>query len=127
MKQIFLFLISMGTLTTVFAQGRQESRDVILGQENRTVYGNDRNYGDRTVYNNNNRNSGYDARAREAQIRDINRNYDRQIRAIDKSRRLSSYEKNRQIRQLEWQRQEEIRSTNLRYSDRNRYNNGRRY
>lgn len=120
MKRILTVLFLLGTVTSVFAQsGRNSSRDVVLGQENRGGVYNDGRYG------------GYgdgvfSARERDMMIQRINREYDSRIWAVKRDRYMRNGEKNRQIRFLERERREEIRRVNDRF-ERSRYrgNNSR--
>lgn len=65
MKKVFALVIALSAMTAVFAQRgydhRDESRDVILGQGNRNVYGNPRNDG------------YFSARERDEQVQRIRR------------------------------------------------------
>lgn len=117
MKKIFALVFALGAMTAVFAQGgydhRNESRDVILGQQNRTVYDNDHGY-----------NNGYNgARDRDAQIDRIRREYNWRIESVDHDRYLRRGEKKRQIRFLENERDARIREVMQSY----RYDNNRNY
>jgi hypothetical protein len=117
MKKVFALVFALGAMTAVFAQGgydhRNESRDVILGQQNRTVYDNDRGYN----------NGYYNTRDRDAQIDRIRREYDWRIEAVQRDRYLRRSEKKRQIRFLEDEREARIREV----INSNRYNNNRNY
>lgn len=114
MKRIFTLVIALGAMTAVFAQHRQESRDVILGQPNRGVYNNDRGYN----------NGRYDVRDRDEQIRRIRREYNWRIESVQHDRHLRKAEKRRQIRFLENERDARIREVMNRY-DRNYRSRGR--
>lgn len=132
MKKIFILLLSLGTLTSVFAQqvhekgNRNGSRDGAYGQTN-----------GRSVYNKNEQavNYSYNAKERDAEIKRINREFDEQIRSVRSNRRLRAAEKNRQIAMLERQRDQRIQqsssrftaSRNTHFDDRVANNNGRRY
>jgi len=115
MKKLFVLVMAIGAMTSVFAQRgydrKDESRDVILGQQNRSVY------------NNNRSNDGYfSSRERDEQIERINRNYNRRIQSVRNDRYLRNGEKKREIRFLENERDTKIREVIERY---NYYNNNR--
>jgi hypothetical protein len=124
MKRIFALVVALGAMTAVFAQRgydrRDDSRDVVLGQQ-----------GNRNVYNNNNRgyNDGYmSAREREAQIQSIRRQYNWKIESVHRDRYLRKAEKKRQVRFLENERDARIREVMERYNYQNRNNRtNRRY
>lgn len=92
-------------------------RDVILGRDNRTVYGGtNRRYPKRypTTY----------GTSRERRLYEINREYDAKIYSIPWNRTLSSYEKDRIIRQLESERRRKLDQLNDSYYGKDsRYNN----
>jgi hypothetical protein len=109
MKKIFALIVALGAMTAVFAQHRQESRDVILGQPDRGVYNNDRGYN----------NGRYDVRDRDEQIQRIRREYNWRIESVQRDRYLRKAEKRRQIRFLENERDARIREVMQRFSNRN--------
>jgi hypothetical protein len=116
MKKLFALVFAIGAVTSVFAQRsydrRDESRDVILGQQNHSVY------------NNNRGNDGYfSTRERDDQIERINRNYNWRIQSVRNDRHLRNAEKKREIRFLENERDSKIREVVERY---NYYNNNNR-
>ena len=120
MKKVFALLLSLGAMTAVFAQhgrSRNESRDVIVGKQDRTVYDNDRR----------NDNGYYSTRERDARIERIYREYNWKIEKVRESRQLRNAEKKRRIRSLQNERDEKIRYIRERYSDRNSRGNNRRY
>jgi hypothetical protein len=110
MKKILAVVFSLGLLSTAFAQGgHQRDRDMTYSKPTNPVY-NDK-YG---------RNDGYfSAREKDAQIARINREFDYKIMAIKRNRYMRNGEKNREIRQLERQRTQEIRELNQRFSRQN--------
>ena len=128
MKKVFALVFALGAMTAVFAQGghdhRNESRDVILGQ-NRTVYDNDRDYDHDRRYNHDRdyNNGYYGARDRDARIDRIRREYDWRIQSIQADRYLRRGEKRRQVRSLEIERDARIRQVRDSY----RYQNNRNY
>ncbi len=110
MKKILAVVFSLGLLSTAFAQGGyQKDRDIAYGKPTSPVY-NDK-YG---------RNDGnFSARERGAQIARINREFDYKVMAVKRNRYMRNAEKNRQIRQLERERTQEIRELNQRFSRQN--------
>jgi len=122
MKRLFALVLALGAMSAVFAQRGydrgNESRDVILGQQNRSVY------------NNNRSNDGYySSRERDAQIDRIKRNYNWRIQSVRNDRYLRTAEKRREIRFLENERDAKIREVIERYNyyNNNRNNRTRRY
>lgn len=87
---------------------QDEDRDIILGGDNRTVYG-DRNRRYPESY------PTTSGTARERQVYEINRAYDQKIYSIRNNSRLSRSEKERIIRQLERDRRYKIEQVNNRY------------
>ena len=140
MKRILTLLIAVGAITVAQAQnsrsypdGRYESRDVILGDNNNRNDRNDRN--DRTYENTSRYTYSFSANDRDRQIDRINRDYDKRIRQVERDRYIRSYEKSTQIRRLEDQKRQDIaqvwerfRSTSNVHRD-NQYqrNNNRRW
>jgi hypothetical protein len=134
MKAILTLLFSALLTTTVFAQTnaeREEAKRVILGERrndpNTPNSDNDRDVvlrdNDRTVYGS--RGSRYPetyGKSRERRIYEINRAYDAKIYSIRQNRTLSRYEKDRIIRQLELERRRKLARLNDRYDgDDNHY------
>lgn len=122
MKQILTLLIAVGTIGTLNAQTREETRRVILGERKDNGSRNDRNnrdvvYGDGDYdrYPNNGSNGN-----RQYQVDQINREYDNKINSIRNSRYLSNSEKERAIRQLERDRQQRLAEISRGYNDRDR-------
>lgn len=119
MKKVFALVIALGAMTAVFAQRgydhRDESRDVILGQQNRNVY--------------DNHNDGYySSSEKDAQIQRITREYNWKIESVQRDRYLRKAERKRQIRFLENERNARIREVIDRYNYQNRnYRTNRRY
>jgi hypothetical protein len=139
MKKIITLFIAAAAVLSVNAQtSKDEARKVILGQEkgssstsrnDRDVIlggGNETNYPD--SYPNN-----YPDGSRDAQVNQVNREYDAKIRSIQNNRTLTQAEKDRMIRQLEQDRNRRIRqiSQNGDYAygkkgkDHNKTNNGK--
>jgi len=123
MKKIFTILLAAGSVTFASAQSshnnswngdeKGNSRDVILGQSNSSVYRNNTMvYNDRSFGN----------QDRDWQIQRINREFDQRIAEVKYDRHLRQYEKNRQIKMLERQRDEQIREVQMRFdNNRNRH------
>ena len=125
MKTMFTILFSVGLTIASFAQSSH--RNDYPTRNDRDVYG---QRDDRDVYNdrgNNNRRYetyNFTAKERDEAIRNINRDYKDRIKAVRKSRSLRSAEKDREVRRLEWQRDQAIDRVNDRFtSNRNTYNN----
>ena len=125
MKTMFTILFSVGITIASFAQSSH--RNDYPNRNDRDVYG---QRDDRDVYNdrdNNNRRYetyNFTSREREEAIKNINRDYKDRIKAVRKSRSLRSSEKDREVRRLEWQRDQAIDRVNDRFnSNRNTYNN----
>ena len=141
MKKILTLLFCAGALSS-FAQPSQQwpSNNRNDNSNGRYENSNDHNRNSsqndsRVVYDNNNNNRrGYEdrrydesysfaVRERDNQIARINREYDSRINAIKGKWLMRPQEKNRQIRELEYQRSEQIRSLYARFDDkRNKYN-----
>ena len=121
MKKLLTLLVAVGTFTFAQAQysggypnDRNRDRDVILGSQNSRVYNDSRN-----AYS-------FNERDRDREIDRINKNYDKQIKKVERDRRMRSNEKDYSIRRLETQRREEIRQVWDRFrSSNNRYNDSR--
>lgn len=122
MKKIFALVFTLGLATAIMAQGgRRESRDVVLGQENR-------GYENNRGYDHNRRYDGYfSARERDELIDRVRREYAWKIDRVRHNRFLRNAEKRREIRQLENERDMKIRAIWKRYNERNSRNYGRRY
>ena len=124
MKTMFTILFSVGLTIASFAQSSHRND---YPRNDRNVYG---QRDDRDVYNdrgNNNRRYetyNFTAKERDEAIRNINRDYKDRIKAVRKSRSLRSSEKDREVRRLEWQRDQAIDRVKDRFnSNRNTYNN----
>ena len=126
MKKVFALVFALGAMTAVFAQGgydrRDESRDVILGQQ-RSVYDDDHGYRNDRGYNN----GFYGTRDRDGQVDRIRREYNWKIENVEHDRYLRRGEKRRQIRFLESERDARIRQVmnSYRYQDNRNYRTGR--
>lgn len=120
MKKIFILAVSLGFLTTSFAQDRRGnektiSRDVILGQKSPVK--------DKSMHD---KNIGFNTRERDSEINRINRDYELKIQKVKNNRSLRSVEKNLRIKMLEQQCSQEIFQVKQRYTDRHVVSNGRR-
>ena len=123
MKKILTLAFLMGTLTTVFAQnghsknGRVDSRDVVYGNSNNPQVFNNK---DQWPVTNGNSYS-FSARERDAQIQQINREFDFRIISVKRDRYLRNGEKKRQIRILENERTQQIMMVDQRFSNQKSY------
>jgi len=70
---------------------------------------------------------GYAFNGKQAAIRKINQEYDFKIAAVSMNRRLNRWEKSRQIRQLENQRDAAITMVKFRFDRDNRYYGNDKY
>ena len=86
--------------------GSKESRDVILGGDNRRIY--DERYPE---------NHPNGSSSRSAEIERVNREYDSKIQSIRYNNSLSADEKERIIRQLESDRRKRINAINKYYNE----------
>lgn len=107
MKKIFTLLFSVGLVGSVFAQsGRQDhfkvSNDVVFNKAPEALMNSHTSMYDNNFFN----------ADRDRKIREINREYDRQIMQVKFTRRLRPFEKDRMIRMLEIQRVQKIREIN---------------
>jgi len=115
MKNVITLFIAATAFISGYAQtSKDEARKVILGQEKGTsstsrndrdvILGgsNEKNYPD--SYPNN-----YPTGSHDAQVDQVNREYDAKIRSIQNNRTLTQAEKDRMIRQLEKDRAKKIR------------------
>jgi hypothetical protein len=94
----------------------QQGRDIILGGGNNT--GNNPNYP-------NNPNSNYPYGSRQAQIDQVNREYDAKVYSIRNNGTLTAAEKERMIRQLEKDREAKIRRINSYGKKDEKHDNGK--
>lgn len=132
MKKIFTLLFAAGMFT--LAQAQPGSRDNRNGQRDNMPpvrqddgrfdndksfisidfsFGRDDHYGNSRFSN---------ERKRDMQIARINREYDQRIQRVRNSYFMSRWEKQRQIRFLQEQRQQEIRMVYAKFSKRNQHN-----
>ena len=125
MKKIITLVVLLSLFNIVFAQSSpqiEEAKRVILGPKKSSnpnqgdprdvVLGNDR----RVYDDNGNRYPNtYPGSSKQAQIDQINREYDSKINSIRNNAYLSSAEKERMIRQLEADRARRIRQINDQY------------
>src|SRR5215204_3502797 len=114
MKKIITVLITFGAFATSFAQSRttDKAKEIITKEPRNTTgtYPNDKRVGDDNA-------SRYPtSSSREAEINDINRHYESKIEAVRRNPILSSEEKERRIRELEYERAQKVREINRRYS-----------
>ena len=138
MKKMFTLLFASAMLSTAFAQNDQrhqrdwnKENDVYKPNDNRCYDKQDNgNYGYGKHGNGHNDRYVFTARDRDMQIERINRNYDYKIRSIRNQYFMNRYQRIRQIRFLEEQRDNEIHEVMHRFNDqRNQfgdYGRGRR-
>jgi hypothetical protein len=113
MKKIFTLVFALGTISSVFAQSKHdESKNVIFGH---TDYN--------KVYSTTDQHTAFsfDKKEKDRQITQINKDFDRQIKMVNRNRSLRSFEKQRQIRKLEAQRAQKIKEVNDRFDHRKRW------
>ena len=143
MKKFITLLFAVGALTTsAFSQSKaEESRRVILGKEGGSTANKDRERNSdgsvidkilgRGSRDNDTRYPDGTNGSREAQIDQVNREYDAKIASIRNNPNLSTEEKQRIIRRLEAERAQKIRDINRRYDGSDRddddYNDDKRY
>src|SRR5215218_3661002 len=135
MKNILTLLVCSLFVTAAFAQTdaeKEEAKRVILGEKKSSTStsktGDDKSVilggDDRTVYGKTDRRYPTTSTSREQRIYEINREYDAKIRSIRNNPTLSRSEKDRMIRQLEAERRRRIAAINDSYSGKDRrYNN----
>ncbi len=124
MKKIITLVLAVAALATANAQTtKEEARRVILGQP-KTSPDNTPDRESRDVILGGGNNGGsypktyprnYPSGSKEAQIAQINRDYDAKIQSIRNNRYLTRAEKDRAIRQLEKDRAHKIKEINSRY------------
>ena len=131
MKKMITLLLAVGAFVAVQAQtSKEEARRVILGQPksgNKTDGGTSTQGRDVILGGGNNQSTypnsypgNYPSGSREAQIDQVNREYDAKIYSIRNNNTLSQSEKERIIRQLEAERARKIRQINNSYDGRDR-------
>ena len=114
MKKIFTLIISLGALTSVFAQDHsRDAKDMTYSYAKTSVYS-----------------SSFSSREKDAQIEKINRDFDWKIASVQHDRRLSRREKERNISMLQRQKNDQIQDVMRRFSnshsnDRYSHNTGR--
>jgi hypothetical protein len=117
MKKIITLLLATGAFVTMQAQTtKDEARKVILGQPKNggnspSTQGRDIILGDGNNGGNDNRNYP-SSTSRDAQINQVNREYDAKIHSIRNNGTLTQAEKERMIRQLEKDRARRIQQIN---------------
>jgi hypothetical protein len=141
MKKIFTLLVAVGMFT--LAQAQPGSRDNRQTDQRNNQQTDQRDYNkgygyekeitvNHNPYDKDDRygNSGFgDERSMNMQIAQINRDFDYKIQRVRNSFFMNRWDKQRQIRFLEDQRQQEIRFVYMKFKNRNRYNDhdNRRY
>jgi hypothetical protein len=120
MKKIFTLLLAAGSITLVSAQPtakRNNAETMAYHTSQQSTFEKNSSYGyDEATFS---------FREKEAQIRNINRAFDRRIAEVRNSRYLRGREKAKQIRMLETQRNMEIRQVQARYERSNDRHAGR--
>ncbi|MFL5771589.1 MAG: hypothetical protein ACJ75F_00435 [Flavisolibacter sp.] len=126
MKRILALFLFVGLVSAASAQsGRNQSRDIVLGGKNPSVYDRSNN-----GYGTNSRrdNSYYSTRERDVQIERIKREYDWKIQNVYNDRYLRNSAKKRKVRMLEDERNDRIREVMRDFNQNNRTTTyGRRY
>ena len=122
MKKIFVLAVTLFTLSSVFAQPgryhqRHDGRDYGKTDNRRYDRDDDRRY-DR---DHDRRNDRYTLTRseRDRLVKQINRDYDKPVKAVKKIRSLRFYEKDRKGRMLNAQRNQKIREVNARVAGKN--------
>src|SRR5437762_13318495 len=102
MKKLFTLALSLGLISSVFAQSGH-AREVIGVQSHNKVM-DQRNEAARME------------RDKASQIQKINREFDMKVAQVQNNRWLKNKDKKRQIRQLEVQRKQQIDAVNQKYA-----------
>jgi hypothetical protein len=110
MKKIITLLFMSGAFVTSFAQSRtiDKAKEVITKEPRTTT-------NDRKVYGESDTRYPTNSTSRQAEIDEINRTYDAKIKAVRVNPLISAAEKERRIRDLEYERAQRIREINNRY------------
>ena len=128
MKKIFTLVFALGTFALVQAQpGTRDNRDIrqpdqrntqqVDQRDNNRGYDNGRDVVYNKPYDNDNRFVSVERR-RDMEIAQINREYDFKIQKVRNSYFTSRWDKERQIRFLQAQRQQEIKMVYRKFSER---------
>jgi hypothetical protein len=126
MKKIITLLIAFGAFAVAQAQtSRDEARRVILGQPKDNGQ-TSRRSGDVVYDRNGNPTYPNTSSSQQAEIDQVNRDYDAKIYSIRNNPNLTQAEKDRMISQLERDRRNRIREINDRYNGNNDRNDKRR-
>lgn len=118
MKKIFTVLLAAGTISFSFAQTGTSYN----GHSDNSRFDNKKvttGYGQPNTYNDHNA-SFFSSREKDQQIQQINRVYDKKIDAVKKNRRMNYFEKSKQVKLLEHDRNMEISQVQARYDRSNR-------
>ena len=126
MKKIFTLVFALGTLAVAQAQPGSrdnrstDSRNTQTDQRDYRGYDNEKDIAYNKPYNRDDRYSDRFSmeRKRDMEIAGINREYDFRIQKVRNSFYIFRYEKERQIRSLQDQRQREIKMVYYKYSNR---------
>lgn len=113
MKKILTLVLALGTISSVFAQSRNDHDRDDHDRDNNRYAQTSNNYGNNyRSYSN-----SYNTRERDMQIANINREYEARSYAVRSNRWLRNNEKNRQLYILDNQRAAAISQLNSRYAD----------
>jgi hypothetical protein len=115
MKKIITLLLALGSIIGVQAQtSKEEARRVILGQPKSSPQSSP-SQNPRDVILGGGNSGSTSTGSREAEIDQVNREYDAKIRAVRANPLLSQANKDIRIRELEEERARRIREINSRY------------
>lgn len=118
MKKLYIFIIAMISVSTIFAQdrGRNNYQKDNYQQNNKDWSYNQPkdNYRDKGYAKNdryyNSQQQQMDERQRRAEIDRVNRDYDQRINRFRNDRSMNSYERDRRIADMQRERQQKISS-----------------
>jgi hypothetical protein len=134
MKKIITLLMAVGAFATSFAQTRDDAKDVILGRKQGTpkdprTY--PQNPGEVVIFGgkngDNTGNYPTGTSGRQAQIDQVNREYDTKIQSVRNNPYLSQAEKDRTIAQLNRDRAARIRQINAGGNNNGVYKNNKKH
>lgn len=113
MKKIIILLVMFGAFATSYAQSRtiDKAKEVITKEPRNTTS----NPNDRKVYGESDSRYPTNSTSKQAEIDEVNRTYDAKIKTVKVNPLLSTAEKERRIRDLEYERAQRIREINNRY------------
>jgi hypothetical protein len=121
MKKIITLVLAVASFAAANAQTtKEEARRVILGESKGSTKTTP-TQSPRDIILGGGNNGGVNSGSREAQIEQVNREYDAKIQSVRNNPYLSQAEKDRAIRQLESDRARKIREINGQYSSNKKY------